>query len=133
MARGLHRWMAWRGLAHGGESRKSSRGGLQSADMGGRMWMTAGRDPRTVRGRAGRIYELGNVMNHEANAWIASKWMGALVRQVSSCDGPTAPEIGRLGKVAEVMFDENGAAHCRITRGDEEWWCPASRLDIVTG
>ena len=68
-------------------------------------------------------------MSHEADPWIASHWMGKTVKQVSSCDGPLAPVIGRTSIVVEAMFDEKGALHCLTQDGH---WCPAARLEIVS-
>lgn len=67
-------------------------------------------------------------MSHKADNWIASNWMNKTVKQVSSSD-LNDKSIGRVSVVVETMFDENGALHCKTKDG---YWCPASRLEIVT-
>ena len=67
---------------------------------------------------------------HEADAWIAERWMGKTVREVSgTCN------LGRVGIVVETMHDENGKLHCRceFKKGVtwDHFWCPAACLCIA--
>lgn len=68
-------------------------------------------------------------MTHQADKWIITNWVGKHVKQVSSCDGPTAREIGRTGLVVDGFFDEKGACHVKTNEG---WYCPTSRLEMVS-
>lgn len=70
-----------------------------------------------------------NKSHHEANAWIASQWMGKKVEQIAG----SKDCIGRGGKVVETMWDERGALHCKMEAGNDWWWCPAVLLDGTNG
>jgi len=67
---------------------------------------------------------------HKADPWIAKSWLGKIVKQISSCDGPSASDksIGRISIVTDTFFDEKGALHCLTEDGR---WCPAARLEII--
>jgi hypothetical protein len=72
----------------------------------------------------GRISMTG----HSADNWISNAWLGRIVRQLTSCDGPSDAAIGRESKVVATYFDETGALHIATEDG---YFCPASRLEIV--
>jgi hypothetical protein len=67
-------------------------------------------------------------MAHEADKWIASRWMDRKVRQV----GGLVEYIGRSGVVEDTMYDEKGVLHCLVKREqDDLFWCPAHYLAKV--
>ncbi len=59
-------------------------------------------------------------MAHAADPWIAEQWQDQEVKETGGDK--------RSGVVTETMFDENGALHCKV---EDEWWCPAAKLEVV--
>jgi hypothetical protein len=66
-------------------------------------------------------------MNHEANQWITSNWLGKTVRQTAVRIDTCAPMPGS-STVVDTMWDEKGALHLQMANG---YWCPAAIMEIV--